>query len=168
MKPFLDHEFRLVTQKSLPECLEMVRQIGLYAEMMGTKAKKKKTEDGAEDPRSFAYKYSRWFTQLSVFGTIEPYEQPYTGCRVPVFVTEGKDATIMKMFVMYLVMPLWFLGAMLEQDYDVATGLMVFAFLMFAKEVLCDMKAKKIAQDLLAQIFQATVEPPKKEIHEDA
>lgn len=167
MKLFSDHEFTLVTKKSLADCAETLRQITLYAELTGSKVKKKKRDDGTQDDRSFAYKYHSLFVQLHVAGTVEPYEQPYTGCRIPVSVTEGADTVVMNMFIFYVVLPLWLLGSVLEQEYGMATVLLAIIFGMLSKAVLADMKAKKKVQDLLARIFDATVELPKKEHHEE-
>lgn len=168
MKLFFDHEFTLVTQKSLAECTEMLKQIGLYAELMGCKVKKKKSADAADDGRRFAYKYRGFFTPLKVTGNIEPYEQPYTGCRIPVCVSEGTDNTVVNLFVFYVIMPLLFMGAVLEGEYGFATFLVVLAGTVLIKWLLIDVPAKKRAQDLLAQIFHATVEPVKKERHDEA
>jgi hypothetical protein len=165
MKLFTDFEFTLVTQRSFAECAETVRQIGLYSELLGGKVKNK--DAGAGDGRHFAYKYRKALTILSVTGTLIPYEQPYSGCRVEVCMSEGTSNNAVNRFVFYVILPLFFMLCVFQQEYEIATGTAGIAAFVIAKWLYLDRPNCLRTQELLVQLFHAAVEQPRTEHRED-
>lgn len=166
MKLFTDFEFTLVTQRPLAECAGIARQVSLFGELMGNKQKKK--DAAIADERYFAYKFRRGITILDVTGAITPYEQPYSGCRVDICMTEGTSANAVNRFVFYVIVPLLMLLCLFRQEWELAAVLVAVVAFVIGKWLYLDRPNCRRSQELLEQLFHAKTEQPQEEHHDDA
>jgi len=158
MKLFTDFEFTLVTQRPVAECAEIARQVSLFGELMGNKLKKK--DAAIADERHFAYKFRSGLTFFDVTGAITPYEQPYSGCRIDVCLSEGTSNNAMNRFVFYVVMPLFFMACLTQQEFALAGILVALAVFIVCKLLYFDRPNCRRTQELLEQLFHAKTEQP--------
>ena len=157
MKLFSDFEFTLVSPQPLAESMESLRQLALFGELMGSKRKNKDAEDQG---RSFGYQFRQGFTVVTVMGTVTPYEQPYTGTRIDVCMSEGTVLNALAIFIYYVLMPILFVLSLLDGEHLASVLIVTIWVAVLVKWHYFDKKYAQNTQDILCQLFRATVEQP--------
>lgn len=162
MRPFSDNEFTLVTQcpaAEWQETLRLLRLLGRLTRKIPLKA----------DDRSFSYDFpNKMMSRIYVTGTVEPYEAPYTGCRITVRVSEGALSNIANIIGFFVLNPFLIMVTLLEAEFG------FFAFFVFLEALamwhwFCNVvPAMKRTQELIGEIFHATPEAPQPVMRDEA